>query len=50
MRIIVTRCEIDLKSICKEFECETNSTVEEWIRDETSGDYRSLLLVLIGVE
>ncbi|CAH8619909.1 unnamed protein product [Schistosoma rodhaini] len=50
MRIIVTRCEFDLGSICIEFQKSQGSTLEDWIRNETSGDYQRLLLALIGAE
>ncbi|KAK4468883.1 hypothetical protein MN116_008045 [Schistosoma mekongi] len=50
MRIIVSRCELDLGSICQEFQCSQGSSLEEWIRSETSGDYQKLLLALIGAE
>nr|CAX70813.1 Annexin A13 (Annexin XIII) [Schistosoma japonicum] len=50
MRIIVSRCELDLGSICQEFERSQGSSLEEWIRSETSGDYQKLLLALIGAE
>ncbi|CAH8619911.1 unnamed protein product [Schistosoma rodhaini] len=50
MRIIVTRCEFDLGSICIEFQKCQDSSLEDWIRNETSGDYQRLLLALIGAE
>ncbi|KAH8874718.1 Annexin A13 [Schistosoma japonicum] len=42
--------KLDLGSICQEFERSQGSSLEEWIRSETSGDYRKLLLALIGAE
>ncbi|CAH8864063.1 unnamed protein product [Trichobilharzia szidati] len=50
MRIIATRCEIDLGSICEVFQREQGSSLEDWVRSETSGDYCALLLALLGTE
>ncbi|KAA0197180.1 Annexin [Fasciolopsis buskii] len=49
MRIIVSRCEIDLGDISKAFEAMTEKTLEHWVRGDTSGDYRKILLTLMGV-
>lgn len=49
MRIIVTRCEIDLGDISRVFEAEVGQPLEEWIRGDTSGDYRRILLTLLGL-
>ncbi|CAH8549779.1 unnamed protein product [Heterobilharzia americana] len=48
IRIIVSRCEIDLGIIKKEFLSLTGKTLESYISDETSGDFRSILLALVG--
>ncbi|CAH8598563.1 unnamed protein product [Schistosoma guineensis] len=50
MRIIVTRSEFDLGSICSQFHNDQGSSLEDWIRSETSGDYRRLLLALLGAD
>ncbi|CAH8645089.1 unnamed protein product [Schistosoma rodhaini] len=50
MRIIVTRCELDLGSICIEFQKSQDSSLEDWIRNEASGDYQRLLLALLDAE
>ncbi|RTG85560.1 annexin A7/11 [Schistosoma bovis] len=50
MRIIVTRSEFDLGSICSQFYNDQGSSLEDWIRSETSGDYRRLLLALLGAD
>ncbi|TGZ72236.1 hypothetical protein CRM22_002206 [Opisthorchis felineus] len=50
MRIIVTRCEIDLKDISRQFEADQGKSLAQWIKDDTSGDYRKLLLTLLGEE
>uniref|UniRef100_A0A5K4F454 Uncharacterized protein n=1 Tax=Schistosoma mansoni TaxID=6183 RepID=A0A5K4F454_SCHMA len=42
--------EFDLGSICIEFQKCQDSSLEDWIRNETSGDYQRLLLALIGAE
>ncbi|KAA3678541.1 annexin A7/11 [Paragonimus westermani] len=53
MRIIATRCEVradlvDLGNICQLFEAREQQSLEQRIREETSGDYRKLLLALLG--
>ncbi|KAK2142740.1 hypothetical protein LSH36_919g01024 [Paralvinella palmiformis] len=48
VRICVSRCEIDMVQIKKAFEEEFKGTLAEWIKDDTSGDYREMLLALIG--
>nr|CAX69693.1 Annexin A4 (Annexin IV) X) (35-beta calcimedin) (Carbohydrate-binding protein P33/P41) (P33/41) [Schistosoma japonicum] len=47
IRIIVSRCEIDLGLIKKEFYKLTGDSLESWIEGDTSGDYRRLLLALV---
>ncbi|KAF5406026.1 Annexin [Paragonimus heterotremus] len=48
MRIIATRCEVDLGNISQLFEAKEEQSLEQRIREETSGDYRKLLLALLG--
>ncbi|CAH8858626.1 unnamed protein product [Trichobilharzia szidati] len=48
IRIIVSRCEIDLGIIKKEFQSLTGKTLEAYIHDDTSGDFRLILLALVG--
>jgi hypothetical protein len=48
IRIIVTRCEIDMGLIKREFDQENKKPLEEWIKGDTSGDYKRILLALIG--
>ncbi|CAL8071372.1 unnamed protein product [Calicophoron daubneyi] len=48
IRIIVMHCESDLGNISKQFEKDQGEVLEKWIRKETSGNYRRLLLVLLG--
>ncbi|KAM7533338.1 hypothetical protein Aperf_G00000126372 [Anoplocephala perfoliata] len=50
IRVIVTRCEIDMIQIKEAFKAEYNQTLGEFVRDDTSGDYRLTLLTLIGDE
>lgn len=47
IRIIVSRCEIDLHLIKREFYDLAGDSLESWIEGDTSGDYRSLLLALV---
>ncbi|VDP69764.1 unnamed protein product [Echinostoma caproni] len=48
IRIVVTRCEVDMGRIKHEFYVENRKTLARWISDDTSGDYRRLLLALIN--
>ncbi|CAH8577091.1 Annexin A6 [Schistosoma haematobium] len=47
IRIVVSRCEIDLHLIKREFYDLAGDSLEAWIKDDTSGDYRELLLSLV---
>ncbi|KAK3091372.1 hypothetical protein FSP39_019359 [Pinctada imbricata] len=48
IRIIVTRSEIDLVQIKKEFLEANKQTLWKWIHDDTSGDYKKLLELIVG--
>lgn len=48
IRIIVSRCEIDLQNIKDEFEQMYNKSLYSVVKGETSGDYKRALLALIG--
>lgn len=48
IRIVVSRCEVDMKQIKEEFQRRYSQSLEAFIRDDTSGDYRHLLLTLTG--
>ncbi|XP_044737114.1 annexin B10 isoform X2 [Chrysoperla carnea] len=48
IRIIVSRSEIDLGDIKKEFERIYDKTLESFVKGETSGDYKRALVALIG--
>ncbi|CAL8091814.1 unnamed protein product [Calicophoron daubneyi] len=48
IRIIVSRCEVDLGLIKKEFDKANKKPLEEWIKGDTSGDYKKILLALLG--
>ncbi|TGZ63448.1 hypothetical protein CRM22_006903 [Opisthorchis felineus] len=47
IRLVVSRCEIDMAKIKEEFQKENGKSLESWITDDTSGDYRKLLLALV---
>ncbi|KAA0190350.1 Annexin [Fasciolopsis buskii] len=48
IRIIVTRCELDMGYIKEEFGSENKHSLAKWITDDTTGNYRRLLLALIN--
>ncbi|ESN96017.1 hypothetical protein HELRODRAFT_68265 [Helobdella robusta] len=48
IRVVVSRCECDMVQIKKEFERKFNQPLQQWLKDDTSGDYRKILLALIG--
>jgi len=48
IRLIVSRCEIDLTNIKYEYERLHEKTLLSVVKGETSGDYRNALLTLIG--
>nr|CAD7395969.1 unnamed protein product [Timema poppensis] len=48
IRIIVSRSEIDLGNIKREYERLYDKTLESAVKDETSGDYKHTLVALIG--
>uniref|UniRef100_A0A665W5W2 Annexin n=1 Tax=Echeneis naucrates TaxID=173247 RepID=A0A665W5W2_ECHNA len=50
IRIMVSRSEIDLFNIRKEFKETHDASLHEFIQGDTSGDYRKTLLVLCGGE
>lgn len=47
-RCIVSRCEIDMVEIKDAFRQKFGKTMEAWIKDDTGGHYRKILLALIG--
>ncbi|XP_054281518.1 annexin B10-like [Macrosteles quadrilineatus] len=48
IRIIVSRCEIDLGNIKQEYERLFGKTLESDVKGDTSGDYMKALVALIG--
>ncbi|CAL8091839.1 unnamed protein product [Calicophoron daubneyi] len=48
IRIVVTRCEVDMGKIKEEFQRAYGKTLETWIADDTTGDYRKILQALVG--
>ncbi|XP_013392205.1 uncharacterized protein LOC106160214 [Lingula anatina] len=50
VRIVVTRCEVDMVQIKEAFMAMYNQTLGKWIADDISGDYRQLILALVNEE
>uniref|UniRef100_A0A0K8TP66 Annexin n=1 Tax=Tabanus bromius TaxID=304241 RepID=A0A0K8TP66_TABBR len=48
IRIIVTRCEIDMQDIKAAFERKYGKSLKSFIKGDTSGDYKHALYALIG--
>lgn len=48
VRIIVSRAEIDLGNVKKEYQDLYRKTLYDAVKKETSGDYKTALLALIG--
>ncbi|XP_059169999.1 annexin A6-like [Physella acuta] len=48
VRIVASRCEVDMVQIKEEFQKAYKQTLGMFIKDDTSGDYRTMLLTLIG--
>lgn len=48
IRVIISRCEIDMIQIKQEFQKMYGKTLDDFIRGDCSGDYRRILLRLIG--
>lgn len=48
IRIIITRAEVDMVQIKQEFQKQFGKTLDGFIRDDTSGDYRKVLLALVS--
>jgi hypothetical protein len=47
VRIIATRCEVDMVQIKQEFQRHFGQTLESFIQGDTSGDYQKFLLALV---
>ncbi|XP_052761234.1 annexin A4-like isoform X2 [Mya arenaria] len=48
IRVIVTRAEVDMVQIKQEFQKMYGQTLDQFIRSDTSGDYRRIMLGMIG--
>jgi len=47
VRIVVTRCEMDMKLIKEEFEKSYGKSLQHFIAGDTAGDYKKFLLALV---
>ena len=50
IRLIVTRCEVDMLDIKDAFQQKYGDSLKNWIKGDTSGHYKHALYVLIGEE
>lgn len=48
INIVVARSEIDLGNIKQEFEKVYEQSLESWVEDECSGDYKKILVALVS--
>ena len=46
IRVMVSRCEVDMVQIKLAFQKKYHKTLESFIRGDTSGDYRRILLAI----
>lgn len=49
-RIMVSRCEVDLRKVCVEYKAQFGETLQKTISEHTKGDYQKALLSLCGPE
>lgn len=49
-RIIVSRCEVDLKKVCSEYKAHFGESLQKAITEHTKGDYQKVVLSLCGPE
>lgn len=47
-RVITTRAEVDLKVMAEAYQKRNSTPLERAIKGDTSGDYESMLLALLG--
>jgi len=48
IRVVVTRCEVDMVQIKSEFRQKYKQTLEQFIKDDCSGDYKKMLIALVS--
>jgi len=48
IRVVVSRCEVDMVQIKSEFQQRYKQPLAQFIKDDCSGDYKKLLLALVG--
>ena len=46
IRVVVSRCEVDMVQIKQEFQKAYGKTLESFIKDDCSGDYKKILIQL----
>lgn len=49
-RVVTTRAEVDLQRIAEEYQRRNSIPLDRAIANDTSGDYQSILLALVGHE
>ncbi|XP_060076065.1 annexin A7-like [Ylistrum balloti] len=48
IRVVVTRCEVDMVQIKQQFQAMYGQSLESFIKGDTSGDYKKVLLALVS--
>lgn len=48
IRVVVTRSEVDMVEIKEQFQVRFKKALPGYVKDDTSGDYKHLLLALVG--
>jgi len=48
IRVVVTRSEVDMVQIKAEFQQRYKQSLEQFIKDDCSGDYKRMLLALVS--
>ncbi|XP_077999145.1 annexin A13-like [Glandiceps talaboti] len=48
VRIVIRTCEVDLEDVKQVFSKEYSGSLKDWVSGDTSGDYKAIMVALIG--